>query len=92
LPLTDEIVCDKPISFLYLPLAPFEAVKKLKYSPSPYPLPRGEGVNTLNFKRNFPPPRWGRARVGVEMGFFHTFPFKGEGVKNLGEWQKKFLT
>jgi hypothetical protein len=55
-------------------------VKKLKYSPSPFPLPRGERGNTLKYKRNFPPPRWGRARVGVEMGFFHTFPpLEGEG-------------
>ncbi len=50
-----------------------EAVKKLEYSPSPSPLPRGERVNILKYKKKFPPPRRGRDRVGVEMGFFHTF-------------------
>jgi hypothetical protein len=33
-----------------------EAVKKLEYSPSPYPLPRGERVNILKYKKKFPPP------------------------------------
>ena len=42
-----------------------EAVKKLEYSPSPYPLPRGERVNILKYKKKFPPPRRGRGRVGV---------------------------
>jgi hypothetical protein len=35
-----------------------------------------ERVNILKYKKKFPPPRRGRARVGVEMGFFHTFPFQ----------------
>jgi hypothetical protein len=39
-------------------------VKKLKYAPSPYPLPRrGEG-NDIEFKK-FPPPWRGEGRVGV---------------------------
>jgi hypothetical protein len=33
-----------------------EGVKKLKYSPSPYPLPPGERVNILKYKKKFPPP------------------------------------
>jgi hypothetical protein len=51
----------------------WEAVKKSKYSPSTNPLPQGEKVNILKYKKKFPPPRRGRDRVGVEMGFFHTF-------------------
>ena len=42
-----------------------EAVKNSKYAPSPYPLPRGERVNILKYKKKFPPPRRGRGRVGV---------------------------
>jgi hypothetical protein len=53
-----------------------EAVKKLNSSPSPYPFPRGERVNILKYKKKFPPPRRGKDRLGVKMGFFHTF---GEG-------------
>jgi hypothetical protein len=59
-----------------------EGVKNSEFSPSPYPLPPGERVNILKYKKKFPPPRRGRARVGVEMGFFHTFPRpKGEGIR-----------
>jgi hypothetical protein len=54
-----------------------EAVKNSEFSPSPYPLPPGERVNILKYKKKFPPPRRGRVRVGVEMGFFHTFPLEG---------------
>ena len=70
--------------FLNFPLPEFfhsfrgQGGKKLKYSPSPFPLPRGERVNILKYKKKFPPPRRGRARVGVEMRFFYTFG-EGEG-------------
>jgi hypothetical protein len=38
---------------------------EFKNPPSPYPLPRGERVNILKYKEEFPPPLRGRARVGV---------------------------
>jgi hypothetical protein len=33
--------------------------------------PRGEG-NDFKYEKKFPPPRWGRTRVGVIRGSFHT--------------------
>jgi hypothetical protein len=34
---------------------------------------QGERVKTLKYKKKFPPPRRGRARVGAIRRFFHTF-------------------
>jgi len=41
-----------------------EGVKKLEYSPSPYPLPVGERVNLLNLIINFLPLDGGGAGWG----------------------------
>ena len=48
-----------------------EGVKKLEYSPSPYPLPRGERVNILKLKRNILPLDGG-GMGGGEIGDFFT--------------------
>ena len=40
-----------------------EDVKKVNYSPSPYPLPRGAEGKNIEIEKKFPPP--GRGRVGV---------------------------
>ena len=55
----------------------------LPSTPSPYPLPPGERVNILKYKKKFPPPRWGRDRVGVKMGFFHTFGEAGPAPRGV---------
>ncbi len=66
-----------------IPPGPPEGVKKLEYSPSPYPLPSGERVNKLKYKKKCPPHRRGRDRVGVVMEFFHTFPFDEGGMGEI---------
>ena len=53
---------------------------------------RGEGKH-IEIQEEIPSPSRGRARVGVEIGFFHTFPFpKGEKVEsNPGDLPKALL-
>jgi hypothetical protein len=41
----------------------------------------------LKYKKKCPPPRRGRDRVGVKMGFFHSF-FGKEGNPSL-LWQRE---
>jgi hypothetical protein len=40
-------------------------------------------VNILKYKRIFPPPRWGRVRVGVDRNFSHLYFSKGEKAESL---------
>ena len=51
-----------------IPPLPPEGVKKLEYVPLTLPSPtKGEGKH-FEIKKNFPPPGWGRGRVGVIYG------------------------
>jgi hypothetical protein len=50
-----------------------KVIQKLKYVPSPCPLPQGEREKNIEIQREIPSPLTGGDRVGVENGFFHTF-------------------
>jgi len=57
-----------------------EGVKNLKYSPSSYPLPRGERANILKLKRNFLPLDGGGEGGGEIRDFFTASLPPGEGI------------
>jgi len=56
-----------------------EGVKNSEFSPHPTLSRQGRGKHTA-IQEEIPSPRRGRARVGVEMRFFHTFPVKRGSV------------
>jgi len=42
--------------------------------------------------KKFPLPRRGRGRVGVEIGFFHTFPFQRGNVKSFPQTSQRLTS